>query len=94
MFISSFKWGLKHLSLITFKSDIFTIEIMERDLKKTYTIHKDNLTTTLKWKGGRPKVLVLTIFDGTTKIADLYSGGRQKKEYELEEIDYKLKQKK
>ena len=94
MFISSYKWGLKKVSLITFKSDIFTIEIMEKDLKKTYTIHKDNLITTLKWKGGRPKVLLLTIFDGTNKIADLYSGGRQKNEYELQEIFFKLNQKK
>lgn len=84
---------MKKVSLITFKSDIFTIEIMEKDLKKTYNIHKDNLITILKWKGRRPKVLVLTIFEGTNKIVDLYSGGRQKNEFELEEIAFKLKQK-
>ncbi len=92
MFFSSYKWELKKVSLITYRSGLFNIEIIEKDVKKTYAIHKDNSTTNLNWKGGRPRVLTLAIFDGTNKVADLYSGGRQKNEYELEEIVFKLNQ--
>jgi hypothetical protein len=92
MLLSAYKWELVKVTSITFHSNVFTFEIIEKDKKNTFSIQKDNLATTLKWKGGRPRVLVLTIFDGNNKIAELYSGGRKKHEIELEEIAFALNQ--
>ena len=90
MLLSSYKWSLNKVSLITFYTDVFTFEIAHKDMKNTFSIQKDSLATTLKWKGGRPRVLVLTIFDGENQVAELYSGGRKKHEIELEEIAFVL----
>jgi hypothetical protein len=92
MLLSSYKWSVDKVSLITFYAEVFTFEIAHMDKKNTFSIQKDNLATTLKWKGGRPRVLVLTIFDGKNRVAQLYSGGRKRHEIELEEIAFALNQ--
>ena len=91
MFLSSYKWTRRAVTLITFTGDTFKINVVDKDAKKTYNIHKDNIRTALKWTGGRPKILRLTIFENDDKVLDLYSGGQQKNEYLLEDIAFKLK---
>lgn len=88
---SSYKWTLRCISEVVLKGDVFEIQLVEKDKLKTFTIHKDNIRTHLKWEGGRPRILVLTIFDTDTKIIELYSGGRAENEYVLEDIVLKIK---
>lgn len=93
IFIGSYKWTRRAVALISFTGDTFKIEVVDKNLKKTFEIHKENIRTVLKWTGGRPKILMLTIYNSDKKIVDLYSGGRQKNEYILEDIAHQIKAK-
>jgi hypothetical protein len=87
MYLSSRKWTLREVTLITLMNDYFHIQIIEKDLTKNYIIHVDNIKTNIKSTiTNRPKIFTLTIFDKDTRILQLYSGGQIKKEYELKEI--------
>lgn len=88
--INSYNWTLNQVVLLSFHDDFFEVEIMSKNIKLLYSIHKANIKTTLKWQGSRPRILKLSLFDNELKLADFYSGGKQKLEYALEEIDFKI----
>ena len=90
MFISSYKWTINQIVLVAFNNDLFEVEVVSKDKKSVYNIMKADLYTTLKWQGSRPRILRLSLFDKDVKIGDFYSGGKQKMEYVLEEIAYKI----
>jgi len=90
MFFSSYKWALKKISLITATADNFEIEITVKDIADIYKIPINNLIADTKWVGGRQKVLKLTLFDKNKKIANFYSGGREKETQELEAIKFSI----
>ena len=91
MFFSCYKWSLRKIVSIKLIDDSYQFIIFKKNTINEYSISKDHLRSTLKWKGGRPQILMLTIFDGENKIAIIYSGGRQKLENELDEIEFKLR---
>lgn len=88
--ISSYNWTLKQVVLLSFHDDFFEVVIMSKNIKYLYSVHKANIKSTLKWQGSRPRILRLSLFDNELKLADFYSGGKQKLEYALEEIDFKI----
>ena len=90
MLISSYNWALSQVTSISFKDDFFEVEIISKNIKQLYSIHKSDIKTILKWQGGRPRILKLTLFDNELKVADFYSGGRQKLAYALEGIAIKI----
>ena len=87
---SSYKWSLNKVRLITLNDNIFTVVITRKNTDRAHLISKENISTKLKWESNKPKVLTLTIFDGATRIVKVYSG-RQKNEYDLEDIAYQIK---
>jgi hypothetical protein len=87
MYLSSRKWTLREVTLITLINDHFHIDIIEKDLTKNYIIHINNIKTNTKSTiTNRPKVFTLTIFDKDNIILQLYSGGQRQKENDLKEI--------
>ena len=90
MLISSYNWTLNQIELLTFNDDLFELVVISKNKKRPYSIPKTNIKTTLKWQGGRPRILKLTLFDNDLKVADFYSGGKQKMEETLEEIASKI----
>ena len=80
VFLTSYKWALHRISTIKIKSDSFEINIMRKDILITHNISRNKIKTLLNWKGNRPKMLVLSIFDGENKVVDLYSGGQKEDE--------------
>ena len=90
LLISTYKWTINQVVSLSFYDDIFEIEIMSKNITRLYSINKANINTILKWQGGRPRVLKLTLFDNEVKIADFYSGGKHKLESVLEEIAFKI----
>ena len=94
MLLSSYKWTTTQVASIVSYDNLFEIEIVIKNTTKIYQIDKDNIKTRLEWKGARPGILKLTLFDNENKVAELYSGGKQKMEYALEEIAYKIKKNK
>ena len=93
MLVSSYKWTINQVTCLTVYNNLFEVEIVTKNTTRVYKIDKDNIKTALRWtgEGGRIKILKLTLLDNNNKIADLYSGGKQKMEYALEEIAYKIK---
>ncbi|MEO7490329.1 MAG: hypothetical protein ABIU77_24640, partial [Ferruginibacter sp.] len=77
MLVSAYKWTFNQIALLTFHDDLFEIEIISNNTRHVHTIDKDNIKTILKWQGGRPRILKLSLFDNDYKITDLYSGGKQ-----------------
>ena len=92
MLISAHKWAYNQITLLAIHDDLFELEFYSKNRKHRLTIQKENINTTLKWHGGRPKILKLSLLDNNLKVADFYSGGKQKREYALEEIVYKIHQ--
>ena len=90
MFFSSYKWALKKVSLVTATADNLEIEIIVKNKADIYKIATQDIRLETKWVGGRPKVLKLSLFDKNTKIADLYSGGREKDTKELEKLKFNI----
>ena len=90
MLISSYNWSLNQVTSLSFRDNFFEVEFISKNIKKSCSIHKTNINTTLKWQGGRPRILKLSLFDNGLKVADFYSGGRQKLEEALEEIAFKI----
>lgn len=87
------KWALNAIQLITITEDTFRLEFFNKDIKKTYDINKNNIKTTLKWEGSRPRVLKLSVFDNDIKVIDLYSAGKSDNEYLLEDIAFRIRNK-
>lgn len=76
MLVSSYKWTLSQVVSITLYDNLFEIGIVTKNRTRVYKIDKDNIRTTLQWKGGRMNLLKLTLFDKNSIIAEFYSGGR------------------
>ena len=90
MLISSYKWTTNQIASLTINNDLFEIELITKNTKQVHKFDKHNIKTILKWQGGLPRILKLTLLDNGNKIAEFYSGGKQKMEYALEEIAYKI----
>jgi len=90
MLINSYKWTTNQIASLTIVNDVFEIELLAKNRRQVYKINKHNIRTTLKWQGGRPRILKLTLLDNDNKIAEFYSCGKQKMEYALEEIAYQI----
>jgi len=90
MLISSYKWTTNQIASLTINNDLFEIELITKNTKQVHKFDKHNIKTILKWQGGLPRILKLTLLDNDNKIAEFYSGGKQKMEYALEEIAYKI----
>lgn len=90
MIVSSYKWAYNQIASLTFYNDQFEIEVITKNARYVYRIEKNNFKAVLKWQGGRPKILKLSLFDNESKIADFYSAGKRKIEYALEEIVHKI----
>jgi hypothetical protein len=90
MLISSYKWTFNQVASLAYDGNFFEIEIVIKNARKNFKFEKNSLSTTLKWQGGRPRILKLSLFNNGSRIADFYSGGIQKLEHELEGIAYKI----
>ena len=88
MLISSFKWAKNDIVSLTASKDAFEIVVLFKNIRTVYNIAKSDLFAKIEWRGGRPSILVLTLFDKETKIADFYSGGSSDKVIVLEDIYY------
>lgn len=86
-----YKWTLRQITTVILKENAFEIHLLEKDATTTLTINKEVLRTRLKWESSKPRVLVLSIFENDKKIIDVYSGGRVKNEFPLEDIALKIK---
>jgi hypothetical protein len=72
---------------------IYKIEFLEKDTPVTLNIEKENIDSAIIWKRGRPRIMILSIYDKTEIVAVFYSGGKKKIELELEDINFKIQQK-
>ena len=92
-FFSSYKWAKNKVIKVTKNDSQFTFETLNKDKEHFFCIDSDKITTKLKWQGGRPRILKLSIYDEKNKVIDLYSAGKSNLEYELELIAYEINQK-
>ncbi|OCX50648.1 hypothetical protein BEL04_23040 [Mucilaginibacter sp. PPCGB 2223] len=87
---SSYKWSRNKVRSISLVDGIFKAIVTRKNSDSTYLIPQESISTKLKWEGGRPRVLTLMIFSKNNPIVKVYSG-RQKNEYDLEDIAYQIK---
>lgn len=94
MLVNSIKWAKNEIVYLAVSSDNFEIEVLNKNVKTFFMVAKSNIIAKAAWSGGRPAILVLSLFDSGTKLADLYSGGSAAKVITLEDIYYLIEKNK
>lgn len=89
--IDSRKWALRQLVSIAEEDGSYIITILYKDEEQLFAIKKNDISTKLKWLGGKQRVLTLIVFDKGNALFKLYSGSKQDMTYELQKMEYVLK---
>lgn len=75
------------ITQISSNNDVLQIEFVSENTKHSIQLHRSSVKTRLRWIGGRPRTLSLTIFERHEQKLEVFSIGEGDMAYQLEEIN-------
>ena len=90
----SVKWTQTQLISVIKRNNILHFIILDKNRETEIEIEVNDLRSQISWTKGRPKSLILTIYDKENKAIRLYSTTKRSLEFMLEDLHYKLNQEK
>lgn len=92
MYLSTRKWAMNQIRTVSLEKSTYRIEVVMKDKTQVFLVHKDDLKVFLRWEGGRPAILRLSLFNKSQHLVDVYSGGKRKWQEAIVAIAYGLGQ--